>query len=169
MDFWLMWGVMGSVLVGPGLWMLWNTLTKPRAPKVAEYLAADGLEKRYERTRILLPWTAYLSRSATYGALFAIAGYLGVMNPAVLPGLFVFGFVYVYCAEENRRDTFIMDYNAELAQTISYIINAFSAKESIDNALEVAATYASGAVGEDLNAIRADGRANLSREQAVAP
>jgi len=169
MDYWLMWGLAGSALVGPGLWMIWNTLMRPRSAPHAEYVEVEKYQRQYERARILLPWGVYLTRSALYGALFAIACYLGVMNAVVLPEMFIFGFIYVYCAEEDRRDHFTMDYSRDLAQSISYMMNAFQGKESIDNSVRVAAQYSTGAVGEDLNAIMAAREANLRRAQALAP
>ena len=169
MDTWLRWGLLSSVLAGSGIWLVYETLTKPRAPRRARNVVTGGeLQVRYESAHFLMSWPEFLVRGGVYAFLFGLFGYLAVLNPVVIPPLAAFGFVYLYCAEEDRRDRQMMDYNGELAQSATYMMTAFEGKGSIGDAIAITAEYATGGVKDDMNAIVAGRGANIPLENTLA-
>src|SRR4051812_43285914 len=125
LEFWLQWALPGGMCVGLGLWMIWNTISKPRALRRANAVEPSAFQKRYERQRLLLPWPTFLAQGAIRGGLFALVMLIGTRNPMLVPPFFVFGFVHLYCAEEDRRDKVAMAYSADLIAFISYVRNSF--------------------------------------------
>src|SRR5579859_2599024 len=122
MDYALVWGSAGGICMSLGVWLIYSTLTRPRGVRRAQFVEAEPARVQYEQARLLLPWGRFLTQGGLYGVVFAVLTYVGVLNPVVIPSAFVFGFVYLYCGEEDRRDRMTMSYNGDLVQTASFII-----------------------------------------------
>ncbi len=164
---WILWSAGVSVLIGLGIWLIYGTVTQPRAIRRAQYVETNSLRSRYEQQALLLPWSKFMAQGALRGGLFAVVLGAATGNTFVMPIFFVFGFVHLFCAEEVRRDQARMDYNASLISVLSYVMSSFRSKASINEALGAAAQYASGPIAEDMKAILSAQATNLSREQTL--
>ncbi len=150
MDTWLTFGLLGALLAGSGVWLIYDSLTQPRAPRLAQRLQ-EHVGTRYVRSRLPMPWERFLTIGALYGVVSAAAGYLISGNLVVMPGFFVTGYVMLYVAQEIRRDKQTTNYNIGLEQFIRYTRNAAQIKKGIVESMRVAVSGIGGDAHTDFD------------------
>ena len=160
----------GALLVGGGVWQVFDTLTRPRRRTAAQaaYLYA-GLEVRLQRARLPVAADRFAAEGALVGAGLALLSLLATGSPAALLPMFLCGFAVIWATYEGRRDALAMDYNAGVALAASQISNAWLAQPSLGHAMDAVITYGHPEVARDFEAVRAALGAGKNLAEAFAP
>ena len=158
-----------GLLAGGSVFAVFAALAGPRRRTVRAQRETllPAIQVRIDKARLGVSAAEYIARSLAYGVVFGLLMSLATGSWLVFLAGLVAGFPFAWAQLEDRRNERLNDYHKSLASAADAIVNSWTARPSINRALETVATYGRDEVAADFEQVLADVRSGTSLREGL--